>query len=572
MRRLVRRGIQLGALGLLLAVPALNYGGILYQQYGRNGYHKISLTGTVFEQWLYHLFSITLGRLPDPAVRSMDWVGNFGSFSIFGFPILDPVVAAETVFRAPGVWLALLAGAALPLLVAALLGRVFCGWVCPVNTLLEGFDLLRRRALPKIGVRPPDLAVPRWAKWALLFTGLAAAVAFDVALWANLLPHVQIGRDVFSLMVFGVTNGGVLIFSGVILGELLLSRRAWCRSLCPTGALLGLFGSLAPFRVRKAERACIEGCTACARICPMGVNPAGSFSLAECYNCGVCTAACPDDLLTLGFAPPHRRFPGLLRKSPEAGNGFPVGADLRVRPVVDANLVERLGRRRRSVGQPRGGATKDANAHSSGFFNRRFPARLLARLRKGVSLGLGTALLLVPLAASGHHMRGKPHYGYAENYPQIPTRETRVRVGRYDITVVSYFFEGLRRQTSDTPDDVQFYVSLTDAKTGQSYTGPLTIEVRRGQTRLAAFQHDRPLEEAVYRVRQSVPGPGLYDLRLVAEGFQGSVPVEVWGDTVSWMPYLATTGGVVLFVLLLFIHRRRSRAARRRKTHAAPGA
>ena len=97
----LRRGIQLGALGLLLAVPALNYGGILYQQYGKNGYHKISLTGTVFEQWLYHLFSITVGRLTDPAVRSMDWVGNFGSFSIFGFPILDPVVAAETVLRSP---------------------------------------------------------------------------------------------------------------------------------------------------------------------------------------------------------------------------------------------------------------------------------------------------------------------------------------------------------------------------------------------------------------------------------------------------------------------------------------
>ena len=239
----------------------------------------------------------------------------------------------------------------------------------------------------------------------------------------------------------------------------------------------------------------------------MGVNPAKPFSLVECYNCGVCTTACPVDLLTLGFAPSRRRF----------------------------------------------------------------PARLLSRLRKSVSLGLGVALFLIPVAASGHHMRGKPHYGYAENYPQIPTRETRVRVGRYDITVVSYFFEGLRRQTSDTPDDVQFYVSLTDSRTGQSYTGPLTIEVRRGETRLAVFQHDRPLEEAVYRVRQSVPGTGLYNLRLVADGFQGSVSVDVRGDTVSWMPY-AASGGVLLFVLLLFFHRRRARSARRRKAHVAPGA
>ncbi len=74
---------------------------------------------------------------------------------------------------------------------------------------------------------------------------------------------------------------------------------------------------------------------------------------------------------------------GLLKKSPEAGNGFPVGADLRVRPVVDADLVEvflplwcsssrypfdmrtsRLGRTRRSA------PTKDANANSSSFFNK----------------------------------------------------------------------------------------------------------------------------------------------------------------------------------------------------------
>jgi ferredoxin-type protein NapH len=503
----LRRFVQGGALALLLAVPALNYGGILYQQYGKNGYHKASLMGTVFEQWLYRLFSVTVGELSDPVARSISLVGNFGSFSLFGFSILDPVVAAEALLRIPTAWAALLAGVAVPLLLALVFGRVFCGWICPVNTLLEGFDLLRRRALPKIGIRPLDFSVPRWTKWVLFFVGIAAALVGNLALWANLLPHVLIGRDVFSLMVFGATSGGVLILAAIILAELLLSRRVWCRSVCPTGAVLGLFGARAPMRVRKAEEPCLDSCSACVRICPMGLNPARPFSLSECYSCGVCVSACPADLLTMGFLHPRELS----------------------------------------------------------------PAGLLPHLKRLAGFLLGAALLFLPAVAFAHHMRGQPHYGYAENYPQIPTRETRVRIGSYDVTVVSYFFEGLRRNRSNTPDDVQFYVSLTDSRTNQSYMGPLSIEILHGGQRIAAFDHDRPFEEAVYRVRQAIPGRGRYELRLAATNVQGTLFVDVVGDLSSWMPYWAT-GGVILFALILFLNRRRIRAARRRRPRVASGA
>ena len=53
---------------------------------------------------------------------------------------------------------------------------------------------------------------------------------------------------------------------------------------------------------------------------------------------------------------------GLLRKPPEARNGFPVGADLCVRPIAGADLLERFGRTRRSA------PTKDTNALPSGLF------------------------------------------------------------------------------------------------------------------------------------------------------------------------------------------------------------
>lgn len=506
MPRWLRRAVQISALAFLLAVPALNYGGVLYQQYGKNGHHTIALMGTLFERGLFNLFSATVGALPDPAAKSTAIVGGFGYFSIFGVSFLDPVVALETALRAPGAWAALLAGAALPLLLAVLLGRVFCGWLCPVNTVLEGFDLLRKRALPRLGLRPPDVAVPRWLKWGLLFAGVAAAVLADLALWAHVLPHVQVGRDVFSLMVFGTTTAGAPLLAGIILAELFFSRRVWCRSLCPTGALLGLAAVVAPLRVRKAEEPCLSGCAACAQVCPMALKPAEPFPVAECYNCGLCVSTCPLRLLNLGF--PRRRGAAIAE----------------VLPMLKF-----------------------------------IPFLVL----------VGTLLLAVPVAA--HHMRGQPHYGYAENYPQVPTKETLAWIGNFDVTIVTYFFEGLRRNLSDTPHDVQFYISLSDRQTHQSYTGPLSIEVWREGRRIAAFDHAHPFEEAVYRIRQTVPGPGEYELRLAGAGIRGSVSVNVEGESAPVTPYILT-GAAVLIALLIFLNRRRIRLRRAGRVRVVSGA
>ena len=151
MPRWPRRVFQLGAIGFLIAVIALNYGGVLYQQYGKNAFHSISLMGTPFEQVLYQIFSVVAVWIPDLPSRSNDIVGGFGSFSFFGISFLDPVIAVETFMRSRDAWATLLGASVLVLVIAVLLGRVFCGWICPINTLLEGIDLLRSRLLPRLG-------------------------------------------------------------------------------------------------------------------------------------------------------------------------------------------------------------------------------------------------------------------------------------------------------------------------------------------------------------------------------------------------------------------------------------
>ena len=514
-----RRIVQTGTIIFLVAVSALNYGGILYQQFGKNAYHTISLMGTPFERALYSVFSAGAAAFPRLIEYSSTITGGFGSFSILGLTFMDPVVAAETFVREPSAWSAILGGIALTLLIAVLMGRVFCGWLCPVNTVLEGIDLLRSRVLPRMGFTPPNWAAPRWLKWVLFLGGVSLSLVADVAFWVQVLPHVQIGRDVFSLIFFGALTAVAPLLAIIVFAELLISRRVWCRSLCPTGAVLGLAGFFAPLRIRKAASPCRSGCTACAGVCPMTLNPAEPISQAECLNCGLCLPVCPEELLRLT---PARIIPAA-----------------RPRRVTQS--------RTRNYSEP------------------------IATIKRMtfilVAGALAAALINTPVEA--HHMRAQPHYGYAENYPQIPTKETRTHISGFDVIVVSYFFEGLRRERSDTPDDVQFFIGLMDAKTHQSYTGPLSIELLKGGRRIAAFEHKRPLEEAAYRIRQKVSGPGQYVLRLAAGDIRGEIAVEVEGKSAPIAPWAVSIGAVLLAALIIFNRRRRVRFRRPKENHVA---
>lgn len=493
MRRWPRKAVQLAALAAVVAVPMVNYAGVLYQQYGVNAHHMVSMMGTSAERLAYRLFMVLAPRLPDPAGGSTFAVGGFGQFGLGRLDILDPVVVLETLARSPHAWKRLLLAGAVALGLAAVLGRVFCGWLCPVNTILEGVDALRLRALPRLSIRLRDVSFPRWLKWVLLLGGTAAAASADVAVWSQLLPHVQLGRELASLVIFGVIGAAPVFIVFIILMELFVTRRAWCRCLCPTGALLGWVGKLCLLRVRKAEAGCLPGCSACARVCPMALNPAEPIVQAECLNCGACVASCPEQTLL---------------------------------------LLPSLGIRRRSL------RTAPASARAAGA---------------AVAL---LALLAWSVPSAGHHMRGQPHYGYTENYPQVPTQETRAVVGDFTVTVVSYFFQGLRRERSDTPDDVQFFINLQNSQTHQSYTEPLRIEIWRDGSRLNHFEHLCPLEEAVYRVRQAIPGPGSYELRLSTGSMEGSIHVYVAGDPRSWTPY-AVAALAAMVLVLFFLNRRR---------------
>jgi ferredoxin len=83
-----------------------------------------------------------------------------------------------------------------------------------------------------------------------------------------------------------------IIFVALVGGEW-ISRRFWCRNLCPLGALLGVISKVSPFR-RRVSATCRD-CGRCRHECKMAAIPAEPRQTLnpECIECYSCVAVCP---------------------------------------------------------------------------------------------------------------------------------------------------------------------------------------------------------------------------------------------------------------------------------------
>jgi len=203
--------------------------------------------------------------------------------------------------------------------------------------------------------------------------------------------------------------------------------------------------------------------------------------------------------------------------------------------------------------------------------------RLVRRLT--VLTVLALALLSLPDVASAHHNKGLPHYGYFENYPQVPVDEYVAIDGRWEIGATIFNFQGYEsRTTSDTPNDVKIFLYLYDLEADQGYRGPLSVEIRRDGRVVSRFDRVEVDEEAIYSTRETLPESGVYELVAEVEGASIVLPfyVELADDRVNWW----LLGGIALPLLLLFVlallgrsrrRRRPSRAAREAAKKASAG-
>jgi polyferredoxin/Pyruvate/2-oxoacid:ferredoxin oxidoreductase delta subunit len=255
---------------------------------------------------------------------------------------LNPLAALSAMI-AGRAWIPRLALALVTLALTLLLGRVWCGWICPLGTLLEwvrfptpetGF-FKRARFLGRVkhGLLLVTLATALFGSLALLifdpitlFTRTMTAVvlpalnhaitALERVLYAipPLRPAVDWAEQLLRGPVLPVNqpvfaqNAGLALLFAAILALNALGDRFWCRHLCPLGALLGLLSKVSLLRpvVRPACNRCGQ-CVGVCRVDAIDTHHGYEIVPAECTVCLDCLAACPES--GVGFQFHYRPAP-----------------------------------------------------------------------------------------------------------------------------------------------------------------------------------------------------------------------------------------------------------------------
>ncbi|MBL8214726.1 MAG: 4Fe-4S binding protein [Bryobacterales bacterium] len=195
------------------------------------------------------------------------------------------------------------------LLVSLLFRKAFCGWLCPIGAISEALWKLGRETFKRNFVLPRWIDLPlRSLKYILLGLFLYAVgtmAAPDIA--AFLYSPYGIVADVQMLNFFRYLGPTAAVTLIVLVLASVLVRNAWCRYLCPYGALMGFASAPSPLRIWRNEERCID-CAKCAKACPssLAVDKLVQIRTVECIGCLECVAVCPaDDALGVSFV--HKR-------------------------------------------------------------------------------------------------------------------------------------------------------------------------------------------------------------------------------------------------------------------------
>lgn len=289
------------------------------------------------------VFLLVESRLPQNAFVQYSEVMAGETDLRLGYPVtfffqLDPLVWLSSLLSAR-IWIAGFGWALGILFLTLVLGRVFCGFVCPLGTLHHLAGAIRPALRGEERLRANRTMPSRNIKYFLLITlitgavlglnqaGLLDPIAFLVrslalavfpALGEGLrglfgamaesdfhgLRLLSYGGEVLVAPVFGYAPRAYAtawFIGGLFLGLLFLNRirpRFWCRVLCPLGALLGLFSRFSLLHLEQDAERC-TGCGRCTAACQGAASPQPGtpWQNSECLLCFNCTSTCPEGAL-----------------------------------------------------------------------------------------------------------------------------------------------------------------------------------------------------------------------------------------------------------------------------------
>ena len=170
------------------------------------------------------------------------------------------------------------------ILLSGFFGRYYCGWACPINTLIRPVSWISKKlGLQKKGI--PDVLKtekPRWILFSLFLIGLAYTI-------------------------YTITQGGkfplpLIIIPLGLLTTLFINENAWHRYLCPWGVLFSLTGRFAKLGLKVSSSNCTS-CSLCQLNCPAEAIKVDKKKGAEvdstyCLLCFKCENNCPTNAIS----------------------------------------------------------------------------------------------------------------------------------------------------------------------------------------------------------------------------------------------------------------------------------
>jgi polyferredoxin/Pyruvate/2-oxoacid:ferredoxin oxidoreductase delta subunit len=242
-------------------------------------------------------------------------------------------------------------------------GRFFCGWICPMGSLLDGAHSF----IPPAGTENTKRFRP--FKFYLLvflligaFLGLPAAGYFDpfsilvrgLALsvypalnvlatsfftftyqqmpeWVNMLTEPVYTFLKATILPFRQNHYELAFLSFFILVAIFLlerlDRRFFCRSVCPVGAVYAITARFSLMRGKSGTKC--GKCRNCMDVCRMGaIDEERNISPLDCNLCMDCVDMCPGNKISFGFQQRNAAKPAFALSRRSFISSLAVGATL----------------------------------------------------------------------------------------------------------------------------------------------------------------------------------------------------------------------------------------------------
>jgi ferredoxin-type protein NapH len=156
----------------------------------------------------------------------------------------------------------------LGIIAALIFNRLYCGWICPINTVMRAVSWVKKK-LSIEGLKIPEVLTRPWMRYLVLGMFL---VTFALAMIT--------GRKLPVLPV---------LFAAGILLTFIFPEELWHRYLCPYGTLIRLTGSKSKYAMKIDQNLC-NSCGKCQEVCPaVAVDQDGKQFTIIKQDCLVCT-------------------------------------------------------------------------------------------------------------------------------------------------------------------------------------------------------------------------------------------------------------------------------------------